>query len=1160
MKTKTIILIRHGKSLGQTAKQRGISRKDSSLLDADLSQEGQLQAIDLEKYPLIQKYIHDIDLVIVSPLTRALRTATLGFNHLNDKVPFICYPGLKEKNSNPKKVIPENIARPIKKIVEENKKLLQRVNFDLIPENWPSEFYSHTLDHLNHWLLARPETTIVVVCHYNIIKTLVPHYDQIISNCTPILCSLDEKNGFQLFALDSKMSRKTKRTKTTEAIVKMNDDGTMVSTSNKQLTVHKTHRLKNRTTQEQRTSRLISLTYRENQTAASLFASQHQLNHTPPLVTRAPGRKLKCLMLHGYGQNAKEFKQQCATLINNSTASSLCEFVFVDAENNMSGMVSSLFGGNNESSKCWYSMTPSSAGAGWMNSFEHLKEVIEREKIDGVFGFSQGAAMVSLLVAEAATASTSTSTSNSSSNSSSTAPASATIKFACCCSGFVPHPPGMRDFLEKAAGNTTTVYVPIWHCFSDDDVVISAAKSIELARCFESVGNIVAPQHNGGHSVSNVSDQVVQSFCNFIQKQHQDHVSSLLYVSNPTEEAANDTNEANKANKKNIRVVSWNVLSNWWYVYKYYRPSTESKHRTATYREKLSEDYLRRLNGDIVCLQEINPQHVSVDPLSGKILPGKTGDDLGYARDHLGYDFVMEGEGNDFMRCCVLYRRDMFRPTSKHKDAKAFISSRKFIAVRLEPIASQSTCTSKAILVISVHLPAMDSPNANGVQILAQALKASKKIATENDAVIIAGDFNLLESDATGAPACYFLRNACIETSYKWRDRDNLFQYNYSSKKHTFGAMSDAIKQLGQQRSTFVVPDLFGQFKVDDDTFSAPFNAAVNQIFTQIIDGDEDKDGDGDEVGDRKEKLKESTMTPQDVEKWIYKIHGAPETRTMDGANQERLAKVKMLSNVTNDPTWWVSKRSVKYKHEIQLEYQQQLSSNQKKNMRLTRQDFHEIMKLEANTNPWSVQYDFEMYNVCWEQTSVSRPPFQKQLDKIYYRGLDLVATKSQSTLQNTESRKEKNWFDLDDFLPNAHHPSDHLAVTADFCIGPPVLEASDSMHNRSNHKNTNKNKNKNKNKKKQQLTQQQLSPAALECLEVAKTFGAREHYHGYVAQGADESSKGFAGKFGGQYLWNRFQELSTFPILNKQEQKRLKKEIQKRAKEILEQVARDHI
>jgi broad specificity phosphatase PhoE/tRNA U38,U39,U40 pseudouridine synthase TruA len=207
---KTIIFIRHGESLGQTARARGLSRKDSSLLDADLSPKGQRQAKDLKKDLLIQQYLCDIDLVIISPLTRALRTATLGFKHLSEKVPFVCYPGLKERNNNKKKVLPENIARPIEKIVKENK-MLQRVSFDLIPLNWPPDSSSYTLDRFNDWLLARPETTIVVVCHLNIIRTLVPRYDQTISNCTPILCSLDERNSFQLFTKKSGETKEEKR-------------------------------------------------------------------------------------------------------------------------------------------------------------------------------------------------------------------------------------------------------------------------------------------------------------------------------------------------------------------------------------------------------------------------------------------------------------------------------------------------------------------------------------------------------------------------------------------------------------------------------------------------------------------------------------------------------------------------------------------------------------------------------------------------------------------------------------------------------------------------------------------------------------------------------------------------------------------------------------
>ena len=212
MPKKTIILIRHGESLGQTSRKRGIRRNDPSLLDADLSRKGESQAKALKKWPSLES---NIELVVVSPLTRALRTAALGFGHLDTSIPFICYPGLKERNAG-KKGIPENIARPVVRIQKENPKLLERISFNLLPNAWPETdvFSSYQLQELNQWLLARPETKIVLVCHHNIIRSLVPMYQHSIINCSPIVCTLDDTT--RLLEVEPDCSNyKTAATKTT---------------------------------------------------------------------------------------------------------------------------------------------------------------------------------------------------------------------------------------------------------------------------------------------------------------------------------------------------------------------------------------------------------------------------------------------------------------------------------------------------------------------------------------------------------------------------------------------------------------------------------------------------------------------------------------------------------------------------------------------------------------------------------------------------------------------------------------------------------------------------------------------------------------------------------------------------------------------------------
>ena len=186
---KTIVLLRHGESLGQTAKRRGVSRKDKSLLDCNLTTKGIQQAKEVTKYPSLT----DIDLVVTSPLTRALCTAFYGFQHLST-IPFICYPGLKEEGGGTS--IPENQARPIKTILKEHPELKGLYpDFSLVPKEWPNEdnlSEKGKLAGLKDFLLSRNEQKIVIVCHHNIIKKLLPELSESVRNCTPIVCRIQD--------------------------------------------------------------------------------------------------------------------------------------------------------------------------------------------------------------------------------------------------------------------------------------------------------------------------------------------------------------------------------------------------------------------------------------------------------------------------------------------------------------------------------------------------------------------------------------------------------------------------------------------------------------------------------------------------------------------------------------------------------------------------------------------------------------------------------------------------------------------------------------------------------------------------------------------------------------------------------------------------------
>jgi hypothetical protein len=77
---KNVVLIRHGESLGQIARERGVSRKHPSLEDCLLGSKGVREASQLRSNDVINQY--KFDLVCTSPLSRALATCVLALGHI----------------------------------------------------------------------------------------------------------------------------------------------------------------------------------------------------------------------------------------------------------------------------------------------------------------------------------------------------------------------------------------------------------------------------------------------------------------------------------------------------------------------------------------------------------------------------------------------------------------------------------------------------------------------------------------------------------------------------------------------------------------------------------------------------------------------------------------------------------------------------------------------------------------------------------------------------------------------------------------------------------------------------------------------------------------------------------------------------------------------
>jgi broad specificity phosphatase PhoE len=195
--TKTIYLIRHGESQGQAARSDGISRNHISLLDCGLTRRGQSEAMHVPKR-FTREELESIQLVVSSPMSRALNTALLGFPEKH----IIVHYDLKELGSK----IPENRPREMQEVLKDLQHLVdernERTTLDvksLLPEGWPWRYSRPNVkgnDHLRRvfqWLYhERDESTMAVVCHYNVIRSAVSRNGSSLhpENALPIRCEL----------------------------------------------------------------------------------------------------------------------------------------------------------------------------------------------------------------------------------------------------------------------------------------------------------------------------------------------------------------------------------------------------------------------------------------------------------------------------------------------------------------------------------------------------------------------------------------------------------------------------------------------------------------------------------------------------------------------------------------------------------------------------------------------------------------------------------------------------------------------------------------------------------------------------------------------------------------------------------------------------------
>ena len=195
--TKRVLFIRHG----QGAHNRTI--KNWGLIDPELDAVGESQVAKLNQE--LQPYLNEVQLVVTSPLTRAMQTATGGL--AGAKAPFMLQPLFRERLG-----APCDTGRTKAELARCFPQLATWQGYDEMPEVWWSTATEYALDgclprapsltHPSHrpwlpvmthrydllervdlvkaWITARPEQTLAVVGHGGLWQRILGYH---LHNC-----------------------------------------------------------------------------------------------------------------------------------------------------------------------------------------------------------------------------------------------------------------------------------------------------------------------------------------------------------------------------------------------------------------------------------------------------------------------------------------------------------------------------------------------------------------------------------------------------------------------------------------------------------------------------------------------------------------------------------------------------------------------------------------------------------------------------------------------------------------------------------------------------------------------------------------------------------------------------------------------------------------
>jgi predicted esterase len=200
-------------------------------------------------------------------------------------------------------------------------------------------------------------------------------------------------------------------------------------------------------------------------------------------------RALRILCLHGFRSSGMGLKAQMQGLV--SGLRTQVEFIYVDAPPLASG------------GHAWWNATPIAGADGRAKRYEGWAEARawaisffdQSGPVDGVFGFSQGAALTALLVGMRSPDGAATS--------------EQPLQFGCAVlvSGFVSQDPAHAALYRARA----SFALPSLHVIGRSDRVVPPEASLALATRFEAPTVV---EHEGGHVIAN-SEPVRQAMATF---------------------------------------------------------------------------------------------------------------------------------------------------------------------------------------------------------------------------------------------------------------------------------------------------------------------------------------------------------------------------------------------------------------------------------------------------------------------------------------------------------------------------------------------------------------------------------------------------------------------------------------------------------------------